>query len=133
MSWRVFIGFLRLRRCIFLLFGFIGQNDTSLTSRLRHLEMLEIVFLTIGVFFQAVCFGVVPNYGSATMRYESDRLCVIGSVGSRYWTSGFSDGMDLVLGLLALLRGNEMEFDEVDEPAWFSFDLETSFVYALRA
>lgn len=102
-------------------------------SQVRRFAMLEFVVLTIGAFFWTVCYGFVKRYGSARMRYESDRTDVIGPLGSRCWTLALSVGLfqlmeeydaDPVMGLLAIERANEIDFGAVKERGWFLFNFE---------
>lgn len=57
--------------------GLLVQVDTSLTSKVRCLTMFKFEALTIGAFFQTICFGVVARYGSAKLLYESYGMGVI--------------------------------------------------------
>lgn len=55
--------------------------------------MLAFVALTIGEFFRTVRIGEIPNYGCVRIRFECDRIGVIGllrfallDVGNERWT-----------------------------------------------
>lgn len=41
--------------------------------------------------------------------------------------------LDPILGLLALPHANDIDFSVTDEPDWFPFNIEGSFVYDQRA
>lgn len=84
------------------------------------LAKLELVVLTNGASTRTVRFGIVPRYGGAIMRYESDHIDVTGPLGSLCQMLALSAKLvrlmgaydvDLVLGLLPSARGNEIYFD----------------------
>lgn len=68
---------------LLLLFGVLALNYTQLMSRVRSLRLMEFFALTTDVFFKTVSHLLVPRYASARMRYESDRMGVIGRLGLR--------------------------------------------------
>lgn len=62
-----FFGATKLCSSYFL--GLLTRDNTSLTSRVRRLAMLQCVVLTIGAFVQTVCFVVVSRFCSARIRF----------------------------------------------------------------
>lgn len=95
-------------------------------SRVSRLAILKFVVLTISAPFRTVRIVVVPGYSTARIRDETDCIGVFGLLDSRFWTLALSVGIfrlmeeydvDSVLDLLALSRGNEIEFGVVDEPS----------------
>lgn len=60
-----------------------ARNDTSLTSRVYGLAMLNCVVLTVGASFLTPCFSAVPRYGSARTQQTSDRTDMTGRSGLR--------------------------------------------------
>lgn len=76
--------------CFLHLSKLFARDDTSLTSRVRCLAMLNRIVLKIGTFFPAVILGIERWYGSARMRIESYNIDVIGPLGSRRWTSALN-------------------------------------------
>lgn len=61
----------------FLLPGLLSKYYTSLTSEVPRMAMTEFVVLTIGAFFQKVCFGAAPMYCGERMPLERDHTGVI--------------------------------------------------------
>lgn len=101
--------------CFSYFSGALATNHTSLTSWVCRIAMLKLVLLTIGAFHQTVCHGVVPRYASARMRYNIDRLGMIGPLCLHCWKLTLSVGLfrlmeesddDLIQGLLLLARPN---------------------------
>lgn len=120
----------------------LARDDQSLTSRVHRLAMLEFIVLMVGALFRTVCHGVIPMHGTAWMRYESDRISVIGLLGLCFWKLALrverffpmeEYDVDLVPGLLASALANEIDSGVQEEPDSFSFNFEDSLMYDHRA
>lgn len=104
--------------------------------------MLDFVALTISAFSRIACSVIVPGFGSARIRYESDRIGVIGLLGVCCWTLAqrvelfrliIEYDVDQVLGLLEIARANKINFGIVEESHWFLFNFEDSLLYYSKA
>lgn len=102
----------------------MARGESSLTSRVGHLAMLECVILTIDAFFRTVCFGVVPRSDNARLRYKSDHIGEMPPFGLSCWTLALSvelyrlmkeHDVHSVLVLLALSCANEIDVGVADE------------------
>lgn len=122
--------------------GLLAKNETSLTCLVRRLVFLEFFFFTISAFFWTVLYGVELSYHIARMRHYSGYISVITQLSSCYWTLALSDlqfklmeeyDADAVLGVLALARANEIDFDVGKEPVWFLLSFENRIMNYLRA
>lgn len=55
---KVYDSFLWLRRCVFLFFGLLATNITSMNSGVRYLLIFAFFVHSIGAFFRTARYGV---------------------------------------------------------------------------